>query len=119
MLNPDNKVTTVLRHADYMESLDPNEYNQEQLEHCICGHFSYANGRDQISTQFAVDSLGLKYEEARVLFAAIVLVPKRPFLGLFSRWGPPSPKDAAKCLREFATTGVIPTWWQTPYVVHV
>jgi hypothetical protein len=111
MLQTPNKHTKALLDlADYFEQLDPSDYDQTNYEGCICGHCNHRAGRTECDSRARVE-LGLTHQQAARLFSSRGGFRTGPglFGAVFSI--PPTPQDAARCLRHIAVTGEVPKDW--------
>ena len=104
----------VLKLAEYIEGLEPGEYDQRYVDHprgpncgtpaCIAGHAAYLAGRWECSDGIitaAREWLGLQRPDAES--ASVLLFDSHPFHPDET----PTPQDAAVTLRHLAETGEV------------
>ena len=104
----------ILKLAEYMENLRPEEYDQRYSEHprgphcgtpaCIAGHAAWLAGQWSYegTIEDAKEWLGITWDHANGLFDSA------PYVGEDLT---PTPQDAARTLRHLAETGEV-DWWR-------
>src|SRR5262245_59646475 len=108
---PSTETKALLDLADYLERLDPKDYDQTQFTNCICGHCNRKSYRVYSDVHAARRELGLTEDIANRLFSGSAGRHSVHIMGLFSHTHLPTNKDAAKVLRHIAVTGDLPTNW--------
>jgi hypothetical protein len=108
---PNKHMKALLDLADYMDRLDPGDYDQTAYSGCICGHCNKRAGRQCNDHRSAAIELGLSQEQAQQLFAGCAgRHAEYDWFGM-RHDVLPTPHDAAKCLRYIAVTGDLPSSW--------